>query len=112
MVSEVSFRVIFLGLILFSVILESASDILFKKWAISSHKDAFLIVGFLIYALATIFWVLSLKYEFLSKAISIFTVLNLVIVILVGAILFKENVSLINKFGVGLGIISVILMEI
>lgn len=112
MVSGASFKFIFLVLILFGVGLEIVGDVLFKKWAIDSHKNIFFIVGFLIYALGTIFWAVSLKYGLLSKAISLFTILNLVIIILVGMIFFHENISLINKLGVSLGIISVILMEI
>ena len=85
-------------------------DIFFKKWSLE-HNTILLIVGLLIYASGTVFWAISLKYELLSKAISVFTILNLVIVALVGVVLFKENLSLINKLGIGLGLLSVILIE-
>jgi len=66
----------------------------------------------LIYFIGSVFWAISLKYEYLSKAISVFAVLNLIIVVLVGVLYFKEDLSLINKIGIGLGILSVILIEI
>ncbi len=60
----------------------------------------------------TIFWAFSLKYDLLSRAVSIFTVLNFIVVILVGILVFKEDLSFINKIGIGLGVVSVVLMEI
>ena len=105
------FKYSFLGLVALAVSLEVVGDILFKKWSID-HKNILFIIGLLVYSLGTIFWALSLRYEYLSKAISIFTVLNLIVIVLVGVLYFKEDVSLINKIGIGLGIISVLLIEL
>lgn len=105
------YKFIFFGLIILAVGLEIFADILFKKWAIDS-KNYLLAVGLGIYFIGTVFWAISLKYEHLSTAISIFTILNLIVIVLVGVIYFKEDLSLINKFGIGLGILSVILMEL
>lgn len=104
-------KFIFIGLIAIAVVLEIASDILFKKWAME-NKNIIFIIGLLIYTVGTIFWAISLKYEYLSKAISIFTLINLIVIVLVGVLYFKEDLSLINKIGIGLGILSVILIEI
>lgn len=111
MTQEIIFKLIFLGLIALAVALEVIGDVLFKKWSIDS-KNVLLIFGLFIYFIGTIFWAISLKYEYLSKAISIFTVLNLIIIALVGVLYFKEDLSLINKIGIVLGISSVILIEI
>ena len=111
MTSEIALKFIFFGLIVLAVALEVVGDIFFKKWSIDG-KNVLLYVGLLIYFIGTIFWAISLKYEYLSKAISVFTVLNLIIVVLVGVLYFKEDLSLINKIGIGLGILSVILIEI
>lgn len=102
---------IFFGLIGLAVVLEVISDILFKKWAIDG-KNILLYLGLLIYCAGTIFWAVSLKHEYLSKAVSVFTILNLIIVVIVGVLYFQENLSLANKIGIGLGILSVILIEI
>jgi multidrug transporter EmrE-like cation transporter len=111
MVSEMVIKLMFFAMIFIAVSFEVVADVLFKKWAIG-NKSTLLIVGLLIYFAGTVFWAISLKYEFLSKAVSVFTVLNLIVVVLAGVILFKEDLSLINKLGICLGILSVILIEI
>lgn len=108
---ESALKLTFFALLLTAVALEVIGDVFFKKWALE-NKNALLVLGLIIYFIGTIFWAISLKYEFLSKAISVFTILNLIIVVAVGVIMFKENLSLINKIGVGLGILSVILIEL
>ncbi|MFA6322877.1 MAG: EamA family transporter [Candidatus Buchananbacteria bacterium] len=90
--------------------LEITGDIFFKKWVIE-NKPFLVWMGFIVYLIATVFWAISLKYEMLSKAISIFTILNLVIVSLVGVLIFKENISLLSKIGIILGVISIILIQ-
>ncbi|MEK6948344.1 MAG: SMR family transporter [Nanoarchaeota archaeon] len=111
MVSNIALKFTFFGLIILAVILEVVGDVFFKKWSIES-KNILLYIGLLIYFIGTVFWAISLKYEYISKAIPIFTVLNLIIVVIVGVLYFKEDLSLINKIGIGLGILSVILIEL
>jgi len=103
-------KLIFFALIAIAVVLEVVGDVFFKKWALGS-QHFLLALGLLIYFIGTVFWAVSLKYEYLAKAISIFTVLNLIIVVLVGVLYFQENLSLANKIGIALGIASVILIE-
>ncbi len=110
MASEIALKLIFFGLIALAVALEVVGDILLKKWSVESIS-ILLYAGLFIYFVGSIFWVISLKYESLSKAISVFTVLNLIIIVLVGVLYFKEDLSSINKVGIGLGILSVILIE-
>ena len=109
--AEMTLKFIFFGLIALAGVLEVIGDFLFKKWSVN-NRNILLFTGLFIYFIGTIFWAISLKYEYLSKAISIFTVLNLVVVVLVGIIYFKEDLSFINKIGIILGITSVILLEI
>ena len=104
MASEMTLKLVFFGLLFLAVALEVGADILFKKWSIES-KNILLVSGLAIYFIGTIFCAISLKYEFLSKAISIFTILNLVAVVLVGVIIFQENLSLVNKIGIGFGVV-------
>ena len=111
MTSNIALKYIFFGLMGLAVGLEVIADIFFKKWAMG-NKTLLLGIGLLIYFAGTIFWAISLKYEHLSKAIAVFTVLNLIIIVLVGVIYFKEDLSLVNKIGIGLGILSVILIEL
>jgi len=104
-------KLLFWIFVILGVSLEIAGDIYFKKW-VAEHRNLFLLVGFGIYALGAIFWALSLKYELLSRAISVFTVLNLIIIALVGVLFFDEKLSSVNKLGIGLGILSILLIEI
>lgn len=105
-----SAKILFWTFTLLGVGLEIAGDVFFKKWTVE-NKPLLMWVGFVIYSIGALFWAFSLKYEALSKAISIFTILNLVIVALIGVIFFKENISVVSKIGIFLGIISIVLME-
>ena len=100
----------FLIIISIATFLEVLADILFKKWSING-RELFLFLGVGLYIIGTIAWAYSLKFELLSKAISIFTVLNLILVVLAGVIFFNESLSITNKFGILFGIISIILLE-
>lgn len=102
---------IFLGLVFLAVSFEVIADILFKYWSIGS-RTYLLWLGIILYSAGTVIWAYSLKHEYLSKAITIFTVMNLVAVVLIGVFIFHENLSLTNKLGILLGIASVILVQI
>jgi multidrug transporter EmrE-like cation transporter len=104
-------KTLFLYLVGAAVAFEAVADILLKKWALGS-KQLFLVIGLVLYFIGTIFWAISLKHEFLSKAISIFTIINLIAIILVGIFFFNEELSSINKIGIALGVLSVILIEL
>lgn len=105
-----SAKMLFWIFILIGSTLEIVGDIFFKKWAIG-NKPLLMWGGLAIYSVGTLFWAYSLKYEMLSKAISIFTILNLITIVLVGVIFFKENISTAVKIGIALGIISIVLIE-
>jgi small multidrug resistance pump len=111
MQEEMLLKVVFFGLIILAVALEIGGDVLFKKWSLAG-SNSMLYIGLGVYFLGSIFWAVSLKYEQLSKAISVFTILNLVVVALVGVLYFKEDLSLLNKLGIALGVLSIILVEI
>jgi multidrug transporter EmrE-like cation transporter len=101
---------LFTSYILLGVVLEAIGDVVLKKWAMA-QQNILLVSGLLLYFIGAIFWAFSLKYELLSKSISIFTILNLIVVALLGVFLFQEKLTLVNKAGILLGIVSVILIE-
>ena len=101
----------FLLLISGAVIFEVVADTLFKSWSLGG-RNVFFWIGIALYTIGTFIWAYSLKFNFLSKAISIFTILNLIAVVLIGVLYFKENLSLTNKIGIVLGIASVILLQL
>ena len=102
---------VFLILITTVTFAEIFADFLFKKWVIGSNKW-FLIIGICAYLISTIFWAFSLRYESLSKAISIFTILSLIVVVLMGVYVFNEHLSITNVIGIVLGIVSIILVSL
>lgn len=104
-------KYLFFIILITAILLEVIGDIFFKKYALESKKYI-IIIGLIFYFLGSILWAISLKYETLSKAGTIFMVMNIILITLVGALYFKEDLSLTNKIGVALGIISIILIEL
>jgi multidrug transporter EmrE-like cation transporter len=104
-------KYLFFGLLGCSLIFEVIADIFLKKWSLGS-KSWLLAIGLGLYFVGTIFWAFSLRHEVLSKAVSIFTVLNLILVVMAGVIIFNDHLSTANKIGIALGICSVILIEL
>jgi len=104
-------KIIFLVFIFLAVLIEALADILFKKWSMN-NKWLLLWIGVGFYLIATVIFAFSLKYEFLSKAISVYAILNAILIVLAGIFLFNENLTLTNKIGILLGIISLILIEL
>jgi len=104
-------KVVFFLMLVTAVILEVIGDVYFKKWSLQ-NRTWMMLIGFAFYALGSLFWAVSLRYELLSKAGIIFMLMNLVLIALVGVFYFNENLSIINKIGVALAIISIILLEV
>lgn len=90
---------------------EALGDVVLKKWALDSNAWI-LVIGLLVYFAATVLWAYSLRFEYLSKAIAIVTILNLIFVIMIGVIYFKEDISLVNAVGIALGVFSIYLMQV
>jgi multidrug transporter EmrE-like cation transporter len=110
MPSPTTVKYLFFSLLAASLVFEVVADILLKKWSLNAKTWA-LVIGLGLYFIGTVFWAFSLRHEVLSKAVSIFTVLNLVLVVLAGVIVFDDHLTTANKIGVALGICSVILLE-
>ncbi len=104
-------RITFLIFIALAVAFEVVADVLFKKWALE-NRGVLLAVGLALYFVGTIFWAVSLRHDLLSRAVTVFTVVNLLAVVLVGVLVFGEELSLAQKIGVGLGVFSILLLEL
>ncbi|MDO8601897.1 MAG: SMR family transporter [bacterium] len=102
---------IFWVFIVTAVLFEALGDIFFKSWA-TANRFWMLGVGLAVYFVGTLFWAISLKHEGLARAISIFTVVNLIIIVLVGVLFFDEQLTGLHKIGIALGVLSVALLEI
>lgn len=111
MISPGHAKYLFLVLVIAAVAFEVVADVMFKKWA-TENKNILISGGLLIYLMGTIIWAFSMRYNLFSKAVSIFSILNFCVAVLVGVFFFKEDLSLINKIGIGLGLVSIVLIEI
>ncbi|TSC76858.1 MAG: Uncharacterized protein G01um101431_41 [Parcubacteria group bacterium Gr01-1014_31] len=100
----------FIALIAAAVILEVAGDVLFKQWS-RTERTTLLVLGLGVYFAGSVFWAFSLRQEGLARAITVFTVANLAAAVLVGAYLFREELTLANRIGLALAFLSVLLME-
>ncbi|MBM3271694.1 hypothetical protein FJY94_00180 [Candidatus Kaiserbacteria bacterium] len=98
-------------LIACAVFLEAAADIFFKKWTLA-HGTPLFAVGLLLYTLGTLLWAYSLRFDTLSRSIVIFTVLNLIVVVLAGVYVFGEHLEPIHILGILLGIASIVLLHL
>jgi multidrug transporter EmrE-like cation transporter len=92
------------------VTLEIFGDVLLKKWSLETERTL-LVSGVFLYAIGSILWIWSLRFDELSKLGPLFTILNAIGLALIGTIYFKEHLSNIQKTGVLLGIASIFLLE-
>lgn len=97
-------------LILVGAAVEVFADIFFKIWN-DKGGNHLIIVGILLYLIGTGCWVLSLKYLTFTKSGVIFLLLNIILLSLTGLLFFKDDLSIINKVGILLGIVSIIMVE-
>lgn len=84
------------------VIFELVGDYLFKSGS--------LVIGTSSYLISSLLWLYSLRYEDLSRASVIFILLSLVCLTLMGVICFNETLTILNWIGVGLAVISILLV--
>jgi drug/metabolite transporter (DMT)-like permease len=107
---RLSSKFIFLLAVLFGVSLEVLGDYFIKRWAVED-QSLFAILGLVIYFIGSLGWMLSLKYESLSKAATIFMILNLLAIVFIGVVFFKEHLTWLQRIGIAFGIMSIALIE-
>lgn len=101
-------------MIFFLILLLTAeffNDVVVKRWTEGGHSLAYLGLAFVVHVLVFTFWVLAMKYESFSKVITVYSTISIVGGIILGYVLFHDKFSIINWIGVGLGIVSIYLMN-
>ncbi len=93
---------LWLNLVL-GTVLEVVGDIFFKKHWLWS--------GMFFYTAGTFFWAYALRLGELSKLIVVFSVLNLILAVFAGLLIFNEQLTATQWVGVGLGVASVVLLS-
>ena len=99
-------------LIIIGATIEVFADIFFKLWNDNKGENYLIFAGMFLYSIGTGCWVLSLRYESFTKSGVIFLLLNIILISLAGVFFFKEDISTINKIGIIVGVISIIMVEI
>ncbi len=89
------------------VIFEATADIISKTWQI---RGGWWIasLALLTYLIANTFWLISLKNGAgLGKGAVLFSILSAIIAVIIGVVLYKEEISNTQLIGLILGIISI-----
>lgn len=94
------------------VVFEALADVVAKYFAVTNKLW---IAGgaLLIYIIANIFWLISLKNgaELATGAV-IFSIISEVLAILIGVLIYHEQLSLTQGIGIILGLVSLVLLVI
>lgn len=98
------------ALLFVAIAFEVAGDLIFRKWGIEQRWPLF-ILALLIYNVAAVAWGFSLRYTQVSSGIVLLGVLNVVLVVVGGVVLFKERLSTAQLLGVLLGVASLALLN-
>lgn len=96
--------------LMFGALFEIAGGIAFKKWA-EEHQRSFFVYGMIIYSIGVVFWANSLKFTGLGKAVVLFAVLNSILAVIAGAIMFNEQISTKEYLGFFCGLMTIVLLE-
>ena len=99
-----------LVLVFIGATVEVFADIFFKTWN-DKGGNHLIVAGILLYLVGTGCWVSSLKYLTFTKSGVIFLLLSIIMLSLTGLLFFKDDLSIINKVGILLGIVSIIMVE-
>lgn len=96
--------------LIFLVLFEGLADVIAKKFAIT-NKSIIAIGALSVYMIANIFWLISLKNGAdLSRGAILFSLLSYLLAIIIGVGIYKEHLSLVQSIGVGLGIVSLVMI--
>lgn len=98
--------------LLLLVFFEACADLVGKYFAIT-NKMHIAAASLILYVVGNIFWLISLKNgaELATGAI-IFSVASEVIAILIGLLVYHEQISLLQGIGIILGVISLVLLVV
>ncbi len=98
-------------LIALSGIILTGGDLLMKTW-VANGKQAFYFIGLIIYLIGLIFLAQSFKYKNIAIASLLVILFNVITLLFVSWLFYKETLSSIQLFGVLLGIVTVVILEL
>ena len=105
------FKLLFFGLIIGVVTV--IGDFFVKKGSLMPHFTGFksLLLGAFIYGITAIGWFFMMRETKLSTIGTIYSITTVVLLTLVGIFYFKERISIMEIIGIGLAIISFVILS-
>jgi len=100
-----------LVLVLIGGLILTVGDIIFKNWSISNNWSTFF-TGLFIWIIGLVFLAFSFKYKNIAIASLIFSLSNVISLILISWIYYNEGFTTTQFIGIVLGIIAVIFLEL
>ncbi len=97
-------------LLIVAVLLEVAGDLLFRKWGVENRWPIF-VLALIVYNIGAVAWGYSLRSIQVSSGIIVLGVLNVVLVVIGGVVLFQEKLSTLQTVGIAFGLLSLILLS-
>jgi len=92
------------------IIFEALTDIFAKNWSMR-ETPWIAVASLMLYLIANSFWLFALKNGAdLSRGAIIFSVASAIIAVILGVVFYKEAVSRVQLIGLGVGIISLVLI--
>jgi multidrug transporter EmrE-like cation transporter len=98
-------------LILGAGLLEIGGDFLLKLWA-DTERLSMGILGIFVYIIGIACWAFALKFSTLSSAVTMVTMVGLLLSVLIGVLYFGETLNGYQKLGVVLACVSIVLIEL
>lgn len=92
-------------------IILTIGDIIMKKW-VNTQSNVFYIIGIAVWIIGLLFLAESFKFKNIAVASLIFNIFNIVTLVAVSWLYFKEKLSGLELIGILLGIIAIIFLEI
>lgn len=98
------------ALLLLAAIATVAGDYFGKLWSVDL-RHAYFWIGFVLYALAGLFYFPTLLRDGLITTSIVWTILATAGFLIIGLLIFKEQLTLLQWIGVGFGIVAIILIN-
>lgn len=89
----------------------TAGDLVMKSW-VGNGRVALFLIGLVIYMVGLIFLSQSFRYQHIAVASLVLVVFNVITLVIISYLFFKETLSILQIIGLILGLIAVGLLEI
>ncbi len=93
------------------MVFELVADIFAKEWSLGNRSIFYAILSLFSYLLANTSWLIALKSgSGLARGAIIFSVTSAILASIIGLIFYKEHLTAVQIVGMGLGVVSLVLI--